>query len=374
MNSAPKAEFRGQPGGGGTSSPSSAGRTAFAIARRVAGNSAIAAVCLLLFALAGCESAESTFNPQGPAAHRIAQLSWLMTILFLITTAVMWGLIAWAATRRRGTLEEHAPVDIAGGQGWIAVGGLAVPLAVLCVIFVLGLRLLASFPIHDPMSRHALKPDIQIIGHQWWWEVHYLDGPPSEQFTSANEIHIPAGQPVTIELESHDVMHSFWVPALHGKVDLIPGHPNFIRIEAAHPGNFAGQCAEFCGAEHALMRILVVAQDPGDFEAWKQQQLKPAADPTTPDAIAGQNIFLTGPCSMCHTVRGTVAGGRVGPDLTHIAGRRMIAANSFPNNTAYLEAWITHAQSLKPDAQMPDLTQFSGNQLRELVAYLQQLQ
>ena len=158
-------------------------------------------------------------------------------------------------------------------------------------------------------------------------------------------------------------MHSFWVPALHGKVDLIPGHPNFIRIEASAPGNYQGQCAEYCGAEHAHMRLLVVAQEPDEYQAWRQQQLKPASEPESAQAKAGEQVFLAGPCSLCHQMRGTIAGGRVAPDLTHIASRQYIAANSFPNNDAYLEAWVTHAQSLKPEAQMPDLTQFSGEQL-----------
>jgi cytochrome c oxidase subunit 2 len=327
---------------------------------------------LLLF-LGGCEAAQSTFNPQGPAASRIATLSWLMVIIFLVTTAVMWGLLAWASVRRKGSLKEHEPIDIGGGQGWIAWGGLAVPLVVIFFIFVLGLKLLASFPIHDPMNQMALKPDILVTGHQWWWEVQYLDGPPSDRFTTANEIHIPAGEPVTIELESQDVIHAFWVPTLHGKVDMIPGHPNFIRIEASHPGNYAGQCAEYCGEQHALMRLLVVAQSPDQYEAWHQKQIQPAAEPTTAEAKAGEQVFLNAACMMCHQVRGTQAGGRVAPDLTHLAGRQFIAANAYPNNEANLEAWVTHAQSMKPDCLMPNLTQFTGNQLIDLVAYLRQL-
>jgi cytochrome c oxidase subunit 2 len=168
-------------------------------------------------------------------------------------------------------------------------------------------------------------------------------------------------------------MHSFWIPALHGKVDLIPGHVNYIRLEASQPGNFFGQCAEFCGAEHARMRLLAVAQGPDDYDAWVEGQRKPASAPTESGAVAGQSVFLAGPCSNCHTVRGTVAGGRVAPDLTHLGSRQFIASNSYPNNNAYLEAWVTHAQSLKPGAQMPNLTQFNGEQLQQLVAYLQQL-
>jgi cytochrome c oxidase subunit 2 len=169
-------------------------------------------------------------------------------------------------------------------------------------------------------------------------------------------------------------MHSFWVPALHGKVDLIPGMTNYIRLQASQPGKYQGQCAEYCGAEHARMRLLTIAQSPDEYEAWKTAQLKPAAEPATPDGIAGQKIFLSGPCSMCHQVRGTVAGGRVAPDLTHIGSRQYIAANSYQNNDAYLEAWVTHAQSLKPEAQMPNFTQFTGEQLHDLVTYLRQLQ
>jgi len=329
-------------------------------------------LCPLLLGV-GCQDVQSTFNTHGPAADRISHLSWLMTILFLVTIAIMWVLIAWASVRRKGTLEEHAPIDAGGGQGWIAVGGLAIPLAVLCFIFVLGLKLLASFPIHDPMNQHAIKPDIVVIGHQWWWEVHYVDGPIDEHFTTANEIHIPVNQPVMFELRSQDVIHSFWIPSLHGKVDLIPGHPNYVQIEASHPGNYTGECAVFCGEQHAHMRLLVVAQSAEDYQAWEQAQVKPAAPPQSPAAQAGEQLFLSGPCSMCHSVRGTPAGGHVAPDLTHLASRQFIASDSFPNNTAYLESWATHAQSLKPGCLMPDLTQFSGTQLQQLVAYLQQL-
>lgn len=341
---------------------------------------------VLLMPLVGCASVQSIHNTHGPASERIASLSWLMTITFLIVTVLMWALLAVAAKRRRGSLAEHMPIDIGGGQAWIAIGGLAIPLIILTVVFVLGLQLLADFPIHgrrggmmhggmsDALLAEAQKPDIRIIGHQWWWEVQYLNGPLEGQFTTANEIHMPTHRAINIELETGDVMHSFWVPALHGKVDLIPGHPNFLRVEASDTGNFEGQCAEFCGAQHAHMRILVVAQEPAAYDAWVEAQRKPGAQPTTQEALLGQQLFLSGPCALCHQVRGTLAGGHVAPDLTHIGSRQYIASNSFPNNDAYLEAWITHAQSLKPGAKMPNFTQFDGVQLRSLVAYLRQLQ
>jgi cytochrome c oxidase subunit 2 len=219
----------------------------------------------------------------------------------------------------------------------------------------------------------AAKPDILIVGHQWWWEVHYLNTDPGQQVTTANEIHIPAHRAVNIELRSADVMHSFWVPSLHGKVDLVPGHPNFIRIEASEVGDFIGQCAEFCGMQHANMHILVVAQEPAAFDEWLSNQRKPGAPPVTSEAVMGQQAFLAGPCVKCHTVRGAPASGRFGPDLTHIGSRKYIGANSFPNNNAYLEAWVTDAQSLKPGCKMPIITQYDGLQLRHLVTYLSQL-
>lgn len=328
---------------------------------------------LLLLAM-GCEHSQSILYPDGPAASRISGYAWGMIVCFMVITTIMWVLIAWAAIKRRGTLAEHAPVDIGGGQGWITIGGMLIPFIVLFALFVLGLQLLASFPIHEASQQMNMKPDILVIGHQWWWEVHYLSDQAQQEVITANEIHIPANRPVTVELESQDVIHSFWVPSLHGKVDLIPGHPNFVRIEASHPGSFDGQCAEYCGAQHAHMRLLVIAQPPDRYQAWLKAQREPGRTPTTADAEEGQQIFLSGPCSMCNTVRGTTAGGRVAPDLTHIGSRRFIAANSFPNDDAYLEAWVTHAQSLKPDALMPDFTRFTGVQMRDLVAYLRQLQ
>ncbi|UWZ86676.1 cytochrome c oxidase subunit II [Occallatibacter riparius] len=339
------------------------------------------ATAAMLVALAGCHTVQSTFDPHGPAAERISHLSLFMTVLFLVITAIMWLLFAIAFYKRRGDLTEHAPIDTGGGEMWIAVGGIAIPLIVLSVLFVWGLALLRAFPIHGmhggpshAMMAHSMKPAILIVGHQWWWEIHYLSDDPSMEVTTANELHLPVGKPVNIRLETRDIMHSFWVPALHGKVDLIPGQPNYLRIEAAQPGEYQGQCAEYCGAEHARMRILAIAQTPNEYEAWLAGQRQPGNEPATEAAKAGQKIFLAGPCSMCHTVRGTQAGGNVAPDLTHIGSRQMIAANYYRNNDAYLEAWITHAQSLKPQTQMPNLTHFTGEQLADLTAYLRQLQ
>jgi cytochrome c oxidase subunit 2 len=335
---------------------------------------------LLVLVLAGCATVLSTSNTHGPAANSIARLCHAMTIMFVVAIVVMWILLAIALKKNRGTLKEHIPIDVGGGQAWVAMGGIAVPLLVLSVFFFLGLDLLADFPIHGAhgamdMGSMAAKsePDILIIGHQWGWEVHYLpDG--NQQVVTANENHVPARRPVNIELLSADVIHSFWVPSLHGKVDLLPGNVNFIRIEASEPGGCVGQCAEYCGKQHANMRILVIAQEPSAFNDWLANQSKPAVQPASSEAVLGQQAFLAGPCSQCHSIRGIPAAGRFGPDLTHIGSRKEIGADSFPNDYAYLEGWITDAQSLKPGCKMPNITQYNGAQLRSLVAYLRQLQ
>ncbi|MGA9885599.1 MAG: cytochrome c oxidase subunit II [Candidatus Acidiferrales bacterium] len=331
------------------------------------------------FLFAGCHASQTTLKGHGPAASRIASLSWLMTILFLVVTVITWAILAWGFYRRRGTLEEHAPITAGGGEIWIAIGGMAVPFVVLTVLFVLGLKLLGEFPIHGrpgPITvstEERMKPEIRIVGHQWWWQIEYLNSDPAKEFTTANELHLPVGRPVYIEVVTADVMHSFWIPALHGKVDLIPGLTNYILIQASQTGNYVGQCAEFCGVQHAHMRLLAVVQKPEEYSEWAQDQRQPAAEPKTPEEVAGKQVFFSGPCSACHQIRGTAAHGRAGPDLTHIGSRQDIGADSFPNNFAYLEAWVTNAQSLKPGVLMPNVTQFTGVQLQELTDYLRQL-
>ncbi len=312
----------------------------------------------------------SGFSLGGPAAGKIAHLAWFVLILFLIVTAVMWMLIALVITRPRGRFEEHAPVDIGGGHSWVLIGGFLIPATILFVIFVMGLDTMSAFPLHDGKFTPA---EIRVTGHQWWWEVEYLSGGVSQHFITADEIHIPAGRPVDIDLNSADVIHSFWVPSLHGKVDLVPGQTNRIRIEASQPGVYRGTCAEYCGAQHPHMQLLVVADSSEDYKKWTEEELAEAVTPTSPEQQRGQQVFLSKPCGFCHTIRGTVAGGRVGPDLTHIGSRRGLAGNMMENNDANLMAWVTHAQSLKHGSMMPDITQFDGQELHDIVAYLRQL-
>jgi cytochrome c oxidase subunit 2 len=343
--------------------------------------------------LTACHGPQNYLGPAGPGARELAHLGWLGLILFSIAAAVIWVLLAWIVMRRRGSFDEHAPADSGGGQRWIVIGGIVIPVVVLTITLIASLRTLSDYPMaHAQME----EPDIRVVGHQWWFDAMYLPGgsicatdagdlglqtvrrPAGERAElivhSPSEIHIPVGRPVEIELLTRDVIHSFWVPKLHGKVDLIPGQANRIRIQADLPGVYQGQCAEYCGVEHANMRLQVVAQSAEDYVHWLNRQRGDASSASSGDeAAAGRKVFESAACALCHTVRGTDAHGQVGPELTHVGSRRRIAGGMFDNNTANLAAWVTHAQSLKPGSQMPDLTQFTGRQLRALVAYLQSL-
>lgn len=329
-------------------------------------------VCAVLSALAmltGC-GRQSMLSPGGPASENIAELGWFVFILFSGIGVIMWILLVWICLRRRGTLAEHEPIDAGGGHNWILIGGFIIPFIVLAGTFVLGLDRMSAFPLH---GEHHEPADILVIGHQWWWEIQYVKGPAHDRFVTANEIHIPVGQAVNIDLTSVDVIHSFFEPRLHGKVDLIPNQYNRIRIEASHPGVYRGQCAEYCGAQHANMVLLVVADTPDEYKQWFDHQLQDAVEPVTDQQKHGQQLFFGGPCATCHTVRGTAAGGRTGPELTHFASRLGLASNAFPNNEATLAGWVTHAQSMKPEVEMPNITQFNGTDLLDLVAYLRNL-
>ena len=321
----------------------------------------------------GCRGVQPMLAPGGPQAHNIARLGWFILIVFSAVTVVMWVLIFWAAARGKGTLAEHAPYDAPSDKRWIVVGGFLVPAVILFTIFVLTLRSMQAFPMGDH-EQHAGPPMITVTGHQWWWEIEYHVGDEvSSHVLDANELHIAAGTPIDIRLRTHDVIHSFWVPRLHGKVDLMPGYDNRIRIQADQTGLYRGECGEYCGPQHAHMILLVDVQPQAEFDAWLAGARQAAKPPADPFAARGQQIFMTSACVLCHTIRGTAARGNVGPDLTHFGSRRMLAANSYPNRTGYLAAWVTHAQTMKPDAQMPNITAFTGDDLRAVVAYLEGL-
>jgi cytochrome c oxidase subunit II len=323
-------------------------------------------------AVAGCSTPQNYMIGNGGAGARaIAWLGWQAIIAFCAATLVTWVFLIWFALRRRGTLTEHEPIDVNHGQAWILIGGFLVPIGVLIFLFTEMMVVLASEPVTQVVDP---TPDIVVTGQQWWWNASYrFKGHPDLSVSLPTEIHIPVGRPMTVEVQSADVMHSFWVPKLNGKIDLVPGLNNYEVLEAVKPGTYLGQCASYCGEQHANMKFRVIAQPPRAYEAWLAHQRADAPAPETPEAIRGEEVFMAGACSLCHTIRGTPALGTVGPDLTHLASRKTIAGGMLPNDTADLEAWVTHAQSLKPGTPMPNLPQFSGSDLRALVAYLQTL-
>jgi cytochrome c oxidase subunit II len=213
---------------------------------------------------------------------------------------------------------------------------------------------------------------VRVTGHQWWWEIQYRDSLPQNWATTANEIHVPVGRPVVFELRSTDVIHSLWPPNLNGKRDLIPGNENSIWFQADSAGVYRGQCAEFCGHQHAKMAFLIVAEPPDSFSAWLVRQRDTAMTPTDSVALRGQEVFLASSCVMCHAIGGTPAGSRIGPDLTHLASRRTIAAGTLPNTRGNLAGWIVNPQGIKPGVRMPS-TRLDSDDLQALLTYLETL-
>jgi cytochrome c oxidase subunit 2 len=226
-------------------------------------------------------------------------------------------------------------------------------------------RALAAMPSQKPLV-------IEVTGYQWWWKIAYPDSVPSRGVQTANEIHVPVGRPVLIRTTSRDVIHSFWAPNLHGKKDLIPGKETATWFQADTPGVYRGQCAEFCGHQHALMSFFVVAEPPEMFQAWLEHQRQPAPEPTDPVTSKGKEVFLTGSCSMCHNITGTMATGQVAPDLTHLASRMTIAAATLPNTRGNLGGWILDPQRIKPGTKMPP-NHLEAADLQALLSYLETL-
>ncbi len=253
---------------------------------------------------------------------------------------------------------------LAGGVTAAVAVTVALLLALLLGDFVTGRGL------HELGGAELLT--VRVTAHQWWWQFRYEAPVPSDMVETANEVHLPVGRTVRFKLESPDVIHSFWVPNLHGKKDVIPGHPTDLYLRADRPGAFWGQCAEFCGHQHATMRFRVVAEPEGDFNDWLEAQRRPAPEPTTETQSRGREVFLKTTCATCHTVQGTPAGGKVGPDLTHIAGREYIASGTLPNTRGHLGGWVSDPQSVRPGVRMP-LNPLPPDDLRALLDYLESL-
>jgi cytochrome c oxidase subunit 2 len=328
-----------------------------------AGRNAFAAAAVL--ALSGCGRTQNSLAPESHQARDIASLFWWMMGGAWIGLAVVVGLllVAWRRRNRR-------PSKPGAGEraGWFVVigAGMALPIAVLAALFVIS----DVFVIRTTQAPAAgsTRRSVVVIGHQWWWEIRY----PGTGAVTANELHIPVRTPVRVEVRTADVIHSFWVPQLNRKIDAIPGRTNAIELSAGEPGSYRGQCAEFCGVQHTHMGLEVIAQTRTAFRRWLADQAEPARPPANAAARRGEQVFTSGACQSCHTIRGTSASGDVGPDLTHLAGRRTLGANTVPNTPEYLRSWIGGSQEVKPGNDMPDL-KLSRPDLDDLVAYLEGL-
>jgi len=308
----------------------------------------------------------------GPQAAAIGQLWWLtLWLCVFVFTALMLAL-AWGLWRSRGgsTATPAARPDEQGERRARRAVGAAVTLSTLLltgllVASVSADRALASLPLADALA-------IRVTAHQWWWEVTYDDANPQRSFTTANELVIPVGRPVVVTLQADDVIHSFWIPELHGKKDLIPGRIASIQLRADHAGTYVGRCAEYCGLEHAFMAFDVVALAPDGFDAWQARQRSNAPEPQDAAARRGRDLFMTGSCMLCHAVQGTSAAGRRAPDLTHFASRAHIGAGRVANTPQALAAWMEDPGKIKPGANMPaHLLPPADN--AALVAYLETL-
>ena len=302
---------------------------------------------------------QSALNPQGPDAAVIAEMGWVLIAGAAVVFAITMALAGYAVFVRR---ERAARLS---SRALILGGGIAFPAVTLAALLVYSLVRASDLSV---AGEGALR--IEVTGHQWWWRVHYLDESGRVDFATANEIHVPAGRPVDLTLRSADVIHSFWVPALAGKLDMIPGRANRMRLAADAPGTYRGQCAEYCGGPHGFMAFLVIAQPAAEFEAWAARQREPASA----DArhAKGASLFAAH-CAACHAVRGTAAGGSRGPDLTHVGGRSTIGAGRLPMNAGTLAAWIASGQRLKPGNLMPQFGHFPDEDLRALAGYLESL-
>jgi cytochrome c oxidase subunit 2 len=307
----------------------------------------------------------SVLHPAGIEAVRVSYLWWT---IFTICT-IVWVLVAIAAL---AAIQKGRHAAAAGAHESTLHRNIAIAsgVSVVALIFILCESVVAGRALNSLRTPDALR--VQVTGNQWWWDVQYELANPSLRVETANEIHIPVGRPVAIDLLSNDVIHSLWIPNLEGKIDLVPGRLNQLWLQADAPGVYRAQCAEYCGLQHAHMALVVVADMPDTFERWLTANRASAVQPTTPAEQHGEQVFERGPCAMCHNITGTSAGGRTAPDLTHIASRSTIGAGTLPNAPGNLAGWIADPQHIKPGNRMP-ATGLSDQELLDVVAYLESL-
>jgi cytochrome c oxidase subunit II len=335
--------------------------------RRQSGRSVGRAALIVSFALllGGCGD-QSPLKPVSDPAREIAKLSWWM---FGIAAVVFAGaifllLIAWLGRGREGfpILGKRERLE----TGAVLVFGIAIPVVVLVAVFAVANLVVLGKTDAPKASSTAFT--VEVTGHQWFWEIRY----PGTRAVTANEIHIPLRTRVNLVAKTDDVIHSIWMPRLNRKVDTIPGHPNRILLYADKPGRYRGQCAEFCGLQHAHMAMYVFAEPARRFRAWLRNMERPRVPPRTAEERAGERVFLDSQCASCHTIRGTSARGHIGPDLTHLQTRTTLAGLTIPNNRVYLTSWVRNPQHIKPGNRMPSLD-LSDPERRQVVDYLESL-
>jgi cytochrome c oxidase subunit II len=336
---------------------------------------AIGGIGALGILLSGCAPATNiagipnALDTRGPVSSVIATEWWIQFALGMVVYVVVVGILLFILFARGNRGKQAADVDVlysTGTEGinWILWGGVIIPVIILAGL--LGLSIYSHISLAAPDEPTALT--IEVIGHRWWWEVRY----PNEGIVSANEIHIPVGRPVEIHLTSRDVIHSFWVPQLAGKLDMNPGETNSMWLQADEPGIYRGICAEFCGLQHANMQFMVIASPEASFQEFVERESQPALEPEDDLALTGQQVFMGSSCVYCHTIQGTNATGELGPDLTHIASRLTIGAGILENNRGNLAGWIVDPHTFKPGNLMPP-TNMTGAELQALLAYLDTL-
>lgn len=309
-----------------------------------------------------CAGSQSALSPHGDEAGRIALLSWILfggaALILLIVIAALWLALRGSARARRALAGERS----------VWAGGFVFPVATLTVLLGYGIWLMRE--TGGQAGGSALE--IRVTGEQWWWRISYR-GPDGEALADANQIRVPVGRDIDIALESADVIHSFWVPSLGGKTDMIPGRRNRLRLKAERPGIYRGQCAEYCGGPHALMAFEVVAMPADAFDAWLRKAAGPGSDPATPQAEKGREVFIAAGCGGCHAVRGTQAVGRIGPDLSRVGARRFLAAGALRNDPAGIARFVADPQAVKPGILMPPFANLDGEERAALAAYLTSL-
>ena len=327
--------------------------------RGVAAALAVAAAIPAAILLAGCQS-PSILRAEGSAGHEIVTLAaWIFGILAFVLITV-WAILAFDILTGRKRREEDASQT--RGNLRIEIIWTAIPAIIVTVLFVLTVITTERITMPDPGTQFT------AVGRQWWWDFQFRD----LGFKAPNEVYVAVDRPTSIDIESADVIHSFWVPQMGGKVDMIPGHVNHIHFVPLKNGTYLGECSEFCGAQHGKMRFLFVVVSPAQYSAWVRNQQLPAREPTGTDAVAGKQVISSVGCGSCHTIRGTTLKGTFGPDLTHFGSRGGIAAYTLPNTPANLLRWIQDPQAVKPECKMPQIP-LPLQQQKQLVAYLEEL-